>query len=99
MVYPETASLAKKLAATMGPGTTPADVLGLSIEVMSLLMSRIEIAERTPDLMSGSAPELARLLVDHYSLVVAEWVGAATPPEPHDSDPAVTNTKTKRMFQ
>ena len=57
-------------------------------------------AGRAPDLMSGNSLELARMLVDHYSLVVAERLGAATPPEPldDDGDSAVSDPE-KRMFQ
>ena len=68
------------------PGARAGDVLEFGFEVVMELMARIEAAGRTPDMMSGDSVELARLLVDHFALVVAERLGAATPPEPHDSD-------------
>ena len=73
-------------------------MLELGFEVVSEMMARIEAAGRTPDMVTGSSVELARLLVDHYALVVAERVGARMPPEPHDGDPVVSDPE-KRMFQ
>ena len=74
-------------------------MLELGFEVVQEILARIEAAGRTPDIMAGNSLELARLLVDHYALVVAERVGATMPPDPPDGDPAVTDPETTRMFQ
>ena len=87
----------ERIAATI-PGARSGDVLELAFEVVQELMARIEAAGRAPDMMSGNSVELARLLVDLYSRVVAERVGATMPPEPQDGDPAVSDPE-KRMFQ
>ena len=88
----------ERIAATI-PGARSGDVLDLGFEVVQEILARIEAAGRSPDMLSGTAPEIARLLVDHYSLVVAERVGARVAPEPHDGDPAVSDLETTRMFQ
>ena len=77
----------ERIAATI-PGAHAGDVLEFGFEVVQELLARIEAAGRAPDMMSGNSLELARLLVDHYSLVVAERLGAATPPEHEDEDRA-----------
>ena len=90
----------ERISATI-EGSHPGDILEFGFEVVQELLARIEAAGRAPDLMSGNSLELARLLVDHFALVVAERVGAATmPPEPHDEDgdPVVSDSDT-RMFQ
>ena len=90
----------ERISATID-GARAGDVLEFGFEVVQELLARIEAAGRAPDMMSGNSAGLARLLVDHYSLVVAERVGAKMPPEPHDEDddgdPAV-HTDQMRMF-
>ena len=88
----------ERLAATID-GARSGDVLELCFETMAEIMARLEAAKRAPDTMAGTAPEIARLLVDHYSLVVAERVGATMPPDPPDGEPAVPDPETTRMFQ
>ena len=88
----------ERIAATID-GARSGDVLELGFEVVQELMARIEACGRTPDMVQGDCVELARLLVDHFALVVAERVGAKMPPEPHeDGDPVVSDSE-KRMFQ
>ena len=77
----------ERISATID-GARAGDVLEFGFEVVQELLARIESAGRAPDLMSGNSTELARLLVDLYSLVVAERLGAATPPEHEDDDRA-----------
>ena len=88
----------ERMAATID-GARSGDVLELCFETMAEIMARLEAAGRAPDMISGSAPEIARLLVDHYSLVVAERVGATMPPDQHDGEPAGPDPETTRMFQ
>ena len=75
----------ERIASTID-GAHPGDVLEFSFLVLQELLARIEAAGRAPDMMSGNSLELAQLLVDHYSLVVAERLGAAKAPEPLDDD-------------
>ena len=73
-------------------------MLEFGFEVVQELLARIEAAGRSPEMMSGNSLELARLLVDLYSRVVAERVGATMPPEPHDEDDPAVHTDQMRMF-
>ena len=86
---------AQRIAATID-GARSGDVLEFAFETLQELLARIEAAGRSPDMMSGNSTELARLLVDHYSLVVAERVGATMPTEPHDGDRRSADSDTNK---
>ena len=86
----------ERISATID-GARAGDVLEFGFEVVQELLARIEAAGRSPEMMSGNSVELAQMLVNHYSIVVAERVGATMPPEPHDGDrpsaDAITNKR------
>ena len=89
----------ERIAATID-GARSGDVLELGFEVVQELLARIECRRTFAGSNVGKlSPSSPGLLVDHYSLVVAERVGARVAPEPHDGDPAVSDPETTRMFQ
>ena len=65
----------ERIAATID-GAHAGDVLEFGFEVVQEILARIELAGRSPEMMSGTSLELAHRLIDLYSRVVAERVGA-----------------------